>query len=193
MCIVTCTKLQATAHGIAGRTSWSCPAQADAGELGMDQPRTLRRMPQGSRGPLLRTLASRCMWACCGRADHAPRRPPRASRVGCRECAAGELRRQGHSTPSRGHERATSGAAPRRAADARKPRAGPSRAGAVHRAEAAVGPRPRAPRPGRGLSAMLRAAGRWSRRAAHADQAEVVRPRRAAHARQPCRGMGLAA
>jgi hypothetical protein len=114
MCIVTCTKLQATAHGIAGRTSWPCPAQADAGELGMDQPRTLRRMPQGSRGPLLRTLASRCMRACCGRADHAPRRPPRASRAGCRECAAGELRRQGHSTPSRGHERATPGAAPRR-------------------------------------------------------------------------------
>jgi hypothetical protein len=60
MRIITCTKLQATAHGIAARASWPCPAQADAGEPGMDRPCVLHRTPQGSRGPLLRTRASRC-------------------------------------------------------------------------------------------------------------------------------------
>jgi hypothetical protein len=166
MCIVTCTKLQATAHGIAARTSWSCPAQADAGEPGMDQSRTLRRMPQGSREPLLRTLASRCMRACCGRADHTPRRPPRASHVGCRERAVGELRRQGHSMPSRGRERATPGAAPRRGRKDVVCWTEPGRGSAPRRGRGwATTTRPR---PGRGLSAMLRAAGRWPRRAAHA-------------------------
>jgi hypothetical protein len=71
--------------------------------------------------------------ACCGRADHAPRRPPRASHAGYRERGS-PLKRQGHSTPSRGCERTaprTRAASaprwrPRRAVDARKPRAGPS-------------------------------------------------------------------
>jgi hypothetical protein len=96
MCIITCTKLPATTHGIIARTGWSCPVQANAGEPGMDQPRA---------------RVSRC---CEHVADGLPRvlhRSPRASRAGCRERAAGELRRKMHSTSSRGRERATLGVA----------------------------------------------------------------------------------
>jgi hypothetical protein len=110
---------------------------------------------------------------------HALRRSPRASRVGCRERAAGELRRQGHSTSSRGRERATQGAASRRGREQRARRGRAARAGCVGRGRASAEP---AQGPRRAATGTPRRDGRWPSRARG----------RAGHAAPPRRGRALA-
>jgi hypothetical protein len=101
---------------------------------------------------------------------HALRRLPRASRAGCRERAAGELRRQGHSTSSRGRERATPGAASRRGREQRARRGRAARAGRVGRGR--TGP-PRA----RHVATGAGRAGGAGGRAARCARGRVATPR----------------
>jgi hypothetical protein len=69
---------------------------------------------------------------------HALRRSPRASRAGCRERAAGELRCQGRSTSSRGHERVTPGATSRRGHEQQAHHGRAARAGCAGRGRASA-------------------------------------------------------
>jgi hypothetical protein len=69
---------------------------------------------------------------------HTLRRSPRASRAGCRERAAGELRRQGRSTSSRGRERVTPGATSRRGREQRARRGRAARASCAGRGRASA-------------------------------------------------------
>jgi hypothetical protein len=92
---------------------------------------------------------------------HALRRLPRASRAGCRERAAGELRRQGHSTSSRGRERATPGAASRRGREQRARRGRATRAGCAGRGRASAEP---TQGPRRATTGTPHRDGRWASR-----------------------------
>jgi hypothetical protein len=103
--------------------------------------RAPHRPMQASRGWTSRareraTAASTSRMGC-----HALHRSPRASRAGCRERAAGELRRQGHSTSSRGHECTTPGAASRRGREQRARRGRATRAGCAGRGRTVTRPR----------------------------------------------------
>jgi hypothetical protein len=130
MCIITCTKLQATTHGVIARTGWPCPVQADAGEPGMDQPRA---------------RASRCCEHVADELPRALRRSPRASlgRGRATEARAGDAegapascgrgreaaRRRGGSLAGEGRADAGAAGAPRpsRAGTGASRRDGPKR------------------------------------------------------------------
>jgi hypothetical protein len=118
---------------------------------------------------------------------HVLRRSPRASRAGCRERAAGELRCQGHFTSSRGRERATPGAASRRGrVHAAGELRGQATPGGAARAQSwrrgRAGP-PRARHTATGAGRAGEAGGRAARRAQG----------RAGHAAPPRRGRAQAA